>query len=36
MPVLEEQGVAAVFTPGSPLPAIGSWLAEALDAREDG
>jgi len=36
IPVLKEQGVAEVFTPGAPLPAIGAWLAEALDAREGG
>ncbi len=35
IPVLKEQGVAAVFTPGAPLDSIGSWLAEALDAREE-
>ena len=36
IPVLEEMGVAAVFTPGAPLPAIGSWLGDALDERGDG
>ena len=36
IPVLKAQGVAEVFTPGAPLPAIGAWLAEALDAREGG
>jgi methylmalonyl-CoA mutase, C-terminal domain len=36
IPVLKEQGVAEVFTPGAPLPAIGAWLADALDARQDG
>ena len=35
IPVLKDQGVAEVFTPGSPLPTIGAWLGEALDARED-
>jgi methylmalonyl-CoA mutase C-terminal domain/subunit len=35
IPVLKEQGVAEVFTPGAPLPAIGAWLGEALDARQD-
>jgi methylmalonyl-CoA mutase, C-terminal domain len=35
IPVLKEQGVSAVFTPGAPLESIGSWLAEALDAREE-
>ena len=35
IPTLKEQGVAAVFTPGAPLDSIGSWLGEALDARED-
>ncbi len=34
IPVLKEQGVAAVFTPGAPLESIGSWLESALDARE--
>jgi methylmalonyl-CoA mutase C-terminal domain/subunit len=32
---LNELGVAAVFTPGAPLPSIGQWLAEALDRREE-
>ena len=35
IPILKEQGVAAVFTPGAPLDSIGSWLGEALDERED-
>ena len=35
IPVLKEQGVAQVFTPGAPLDSIGSWLAEALDTREE-
>jgi methylmalonyl-CoA mutase C-terminal domain/subunit len=35
IPRLTELGVAAVFTPGSPLPAIGSWLEDALDRREE-
>jgi methylmalonyl-CoA mutase C-terminal domain/subunit len=34
IPVLQEQGVAQVFTPGAPLPSIGRWLEEALDRRE--
>jgi methylmalonyl-CoA mutase C-terminal domain/subunit len=34
IPVLKDQGVAQVFTPGAPLPSIGHWLEEALDARE--
>jgi methylmalonyl-CoA mutase C-terminal domain/subunit len=34
IPILKDQGVAEVFTPGAPLPAIGKWLEEALDARE--
>jgi methylmalonyl-CoA mutase C-terminal domain/subunit len=34
IPSLERAGVAAVFTPGSPLSAIVQWLEEALDARE--
>ena len=36
IPVLKQMGVAEVFTPGAPLPAIGAWLGEALDARESG
>lgn len=32
--MLEARGVAAVFTPGSPLPAIVGWLESALDGRE--
>ncbi len=35
IPVLKEDGVAAVFTPGAPLDSIGSWLRDALDAREE-
>ncbi len=35
IPVLKAQGVAEVFTPGAPLPAIGAWLGGALDARDD-
>ena len=35
IPVLNDLGVAAVFTPGAPLDSIGSWLGEALDAREE-
>ena len=31
---LEAVGVARVFSPGSPLSEIGSWLEEALDERE--
>lgn len=34
VPALKSAGVAAVFSPGARLPAIGSWLEEALDARE--
>ncbi len=36
IPVLKDLGVAEVFTPGAPLPAIGEWLADALDERESG
>jgi methylmalonyl-CoA mutase C-terminal domain/subunit len=36
IPVLKDLGVAQVFTPGAPLPAIGAWLGEALDERESG
>ncbi len=32
---LEEQGVAAVFTPGAPIDEISAWLENALDERED-
>lgn len=32
---LKEQGVAAVFGPGSSLKAIAAWLEEQLDQRED-
>jgi methylmalonyl-CoA mutase C-terminal domain/subunit len=35
IPALEALGVAAVFTPGTALDSIGSWLAEALDQREE-
>ena len=35
IPGLTELGVAEVFTPGSPLPSIGQWLADALDRREE-
>jgi methylmalonyl-CoA mutase C-terminal domain/subunit len=35
IPRLKEMGVAAVFTPGSPLTSIGTWLAETLDEREE-
>jgi methylmalonyl-CoA mutase, C-terminal domain len=35
IPALKEMGVAAVFTPGAPLPTIAQWLADALDAREE-
>jgi methylmalonyl-CoA mutase, C-terminal domain len=31
---LKAQGVAAIFTPGAPLPEIARWLADTLDARE--
>ena len=31
---LKEQGVAAVFTPGSPLATIVGWLEQTLDERE--
>ena len=34
IPVLEQAGVARVFTPGAPLPEIARWLEEALDERE--
>jgi methylmalonyl-CoA mutase C-terminal domain/subunit len=31
---LKDDGVAAVFTPGTSLETIASWLEQALDARE--
>ncbi len=34
IPILKAAGVAEVFTPGAPLPSIGTWLEAALDARE--
>jgi methylmalonyl-CoA mutase, C-terminal domain len=34
IPTLKGMGVAEVFTPGAPLPAIGEWLGQALDERE--
>jgi methylmalonyl-CoA mutase C-terminal domain/subunit len=34
--VLKKAGVAQVFTPGTSLPEISSWLEQALDARELG
>ena len=33
--VLKEQGVAAVFGPGSSLKGISQWLEAQLDERED-
>ena len=34
IPRLKEQGVAAIFTPGTPMQTIAEWLAKALDDRE--
>ncbi len=34
IPALEAAGVAKVFTPGTPMASITSWLEEALDRRE--
>lgn len=34
IPVLEETGVAKLFTPGTPMSTITSWLETALDERE--
>jgi methylmalonyl-CoA mutase, C-terminal domain len=34
IPTLEQAGVARVFTPGSSLEDIDSWMESALDARE--
>jgi methylmalonyl-CoA mutase C-terminal domain/subunit len=35
IPALKEMGVAAVFTPGAPLPTIVREVADALDQREE-
>ncbi|HEY3942999.1 MAG TPA: cobalamin B12-binding domain-containing protein [Acidimicrobiales bacterium] len=35
IPALKERGVAEVFGPGATLEDIGTWLAEALDRREE-
>ena len=34
IPALRDAGVAAVFTPGSPLSEIVGWLEQVLDERE--
>jgi methylmalonyl-CoA mutase C-terminal domain/subunit len=34
IPALQEMGVAALFTPGTPLAQIDQWLESALDERE--
>ena len=34
IPALQEIGVAALFTPGTPLAEIDQWLESALDERE--
>jgi methylmalonyl-CoA mutase C-terminal domain/subunit len=34
IPLLKEEGVAEIFTPGTPMQAIVDWLGEALAARE--
>jgi methylmalonyl-CoA mutase, C-terminal domain len=34
IPALRERGVAAVFTPGSPLDTIAEWLETTLDSAE--
>jgi methylmalonyl-CoA mutase C-terminal domain/subunit len=33
--VLKEEGVAEIFTPGTPLRDIAGWLENALDGREE-
>ncbi len=33
VPILQEQGVAAVFTPGSPLAEITAWVEENVPER---
>ena len=35
IPVLKQQGVAEIFTPGATMVSVTSWLATALDGRED-
>ena len=35
IPTLKEAGVAEVFTPGTPLQRIATWLQAELDAREE-
>jgi methylmalonyl-CoA mutase C-terminal domain/subunit len=35
IPQLKGLGVGEVFPPGTPLPSIGEWLADALDKREE-
>jgi methylmalonyl-CoA mutase C-terminal domain/subunit len=34
IPELKRAGVAAIFTPGSPLGDITTWLEQELDRRE--
>ena len=34
IPVLKQQGVAEIFTPGATMASVTSWLAAALDGRE--
>ncbi len=34
IPILADAGVAKVFTPGTPLQEVSSWLEVALDERE--
>ncbi len=34
IPILADVGVAKVFTPGTPLQEVSSWLEVALDERE--
>ncbi|HEX5267098.1 MAG TPA: cobalamin B12-binding domain-containing protein [Acidimicrobiales bacterium] len=35
IPELKKVGVAEVFGPGAPLPAIAQWLQQTLDSREE-
>ena len=35
IPKLQELGVSRVFTPGSPLGDITTWLEETLDSKQD-
>ena len=34
IPVLKQQGVAEIFTPGANLTEVSSWLEQALDGLD--